>query len=128
MIALDTSSLVAYLSGTAEGPDVNLLDQALRDRLAVLPPVVLSEILSDPKLPAQARNYLMQLPLLAVTDGYWERVGLLRARLLARRRRARLADSLIAQSCIDHDVALVSRDADFRGFARYGRLKLLPPQ
>jgi predicted nucleic acid-binding protein len=50
--------------------------------------------------------------------------GLLRAKLLARKHRARLADTLIAQSCIDHEVRLVTRDADFRRFARLGGLRL----
>jgi predicted nucleic acid-binding protein len=44
--------------------------------------------------------------------------------LLARRLRARLADTLIAQSCIDNDVALITRDADFRHFAKYCGLRL----
>jgi predicted nucleic acid-binding protein len=38
--------------------------------------------------------------------------------------RARLPDALIAQSCIDHDVALITRDRDFRYFAKYCGLRL----
>ena len=48
----------------------------------------------------------------------------LRAKVLARKHRARLAGTLIAQSCIDHGVRLVTRDADFRHFARLGGLRL----
>jgi predicted nucleic acid-binding protein len=59
-----------------------------------------------------------------VLDGYWERAGLLRARILARKRRARLADTLIAQSCLGHDVELVARDPNFASFAEFGGLKL----
>lgn len=44
--------------------------------------------------------------------------------MLGRRRRARLADALVAQSCIYHGVRLVTRDADFRHFARLGGLHL----
>jgi predicted nucleic acid-binding protein len=47
-----------------------------------------------------------------------------RAKVLSRRYRARLADTLIAQSCVDHGVRLVSRDADFRHFARRIGLRL----
>jgi hypothetical protein len=57
-------------------------------------------------------------------DGYWERAGLLRAKVLARRRRARLADTLIAQSCLDHDVELIARDRDFGPFAELAGLRL----
>ncbi|HYX22352.1 MAG TPA: PIN domain-containing protein [Thermoanaerobaculia bacterium] len=64
--------------------------------------------------------------MLEVTEGYWERAGLLRGRVLAGRRRARLADTLIAQACLDHDVPLITRDSDFRNFAQRSELKLLP--
>src|SRR5262245_22722697 len=80
-------------------------------------PVVLTELLSDPKLPSAVAQTLATLPLIAITDGYWQRAGALRARVLARRRKARMGDALIAQSCVDGGVALVTRDRDFRGFA-----------
>jgi predicted nucleic acid-binding protein len=35
-----------------------------------------------------------------------------------------LGDALIAQSCIDHDVPLITRDTDFRHFAKHCGLKL----
>jgi predicted nucleic acid-binding protein len=44
--------------------------------------------------------------------------------LLARKLRARLPDTLIAQSCIDHDIPLIARDTDFRHFAKHCGLKL----
>jgi predicted nucleic acid-binding protein len=44
--------------------------------------------------------------------------------VLGTRRKARLADVLIAQSCLDHRVALITRDRDFRHFARIARLRL----
>jgi hypothetical protein len=119
VIAIDTSSWVAYLAG-APGPDLGLVEQALADRQACLPPVVLSELLSDPVLPRPVQALFLDLPLLPLTEGYWERAGRLRARVLARQRKARLADTLIAQSCLDHDLPLVSRDADFRSFVREG--------
>lgn len=124
MIAVDTSSLIAYLSG-ARGPDVDSVDAALADNQVCLPPVVLTELLSDPKLPERVASLLGQIPLLPVTDGYWDRAGTLRSKLIARKRRARLADTLIAQSCLDHDVALITRDADFRHFAQIGSLKIV---
>jgi predicted nucleic acid-binding protein len=124
VIAIDSSSLMAYLEGR-RGPDVEATDIALSHRQAALPPAVLTELLSDPSLSADFRALLAALPRLDILEGYWERTGLLRARLLGRRRRARLADSLIAQSCLDHDVELIERDADFRAFAELAGLKLL---
>ena len=125
MIALDSSALIAYLEGL-ETIAANAAGLVLGERQACLPPVVLSEVLSDPALPANVAGLLKALPTLPVTDGYWERAGELRSRLLAKGLKARLADTLIAQSCLDHGVSLVTQDRDFRHFAKVGKLKLLP--
>ena len=124
MIAIDTSSFAAYLSG-ASGHDVDVVAEAVEQHQAVLPPVVLTELLSDPKLPAVVRAALVQLPLLPIAQGFWERAGLLRATVLSKRRKARVADALIAQSCVDASVPLVTRDRDFRQFATAAGLALL---
>lgn len=123
MLALDTSSVIAYLSGE-EGRDVEQVGDALEQKRALLPPAVLAELLSDPKLPKPVAALLQDIPRLEIHEGYWERVGRLRAALLAKKRRAPLADALIAQSCLDHNVPLITRDQDFRPFARIGGLKL----
>ena len=123
MIAIDSSSWITYFSG-APGTDTDAVERALAERQACLPPVVLTELLSDPGLPRSVAESLLQLPLLAPDAGHWERAGRLRARVLAARRKARLADVLIAQSCLDHAVALITRDRDFRSFARIARLRL----
>jgi predicted nucleic acid-binding protein len=124
VIALDSSALIAYLQGE-DVPVADAVGVVLAERQACLPPVVLTEILSDPKLPATVAGLLVALPVLSVSEGYWQRAGALRARVLAARRRARLADTLIAQSCIDHDVGLVTSDSDFRHFATVGGLRLI---
>jgi len=115
MIAADTSTWVAYLQGGAGG-DVRALDQALADRQVVMVPAVLTELLSDPKLPSAVSAELSGIPLLGLADGYWQRAGALRARVLAKRRRARLGDALIAQCCLDSGVRLITRDRDFQTF------------
>lgn len=68
---------------------------------------------------------LLELPLIDPAPGYWERAGTLRAAVLAKRSKARLGDALIAQSCIDKGVPLVTRDRGFRAFAEAARLDLL---
>lgn len=102
------------------------LHAILEDGRACLPPVVLTELLSDPKLPKRVADLVQQLPVLDPKPGFWARAGTLRSKVIARKRKARLADTLIAQSCIDAGVALVTRDADFRNFTGSGGLKLLP--
>ncbi len=123
MIAADTSTVIAFLGGGA-GTDVEALDVALAESQVCLPPVVLTELLSDPKLPPSVARLLEEVPVLEIHDGYWQRAGRLRARLLAAKRKGRLADTLIAQSCLDHDVVLLTRDEDFRQFARVAGLRL----
>jgi len=88
-------------------------------------PVVLAELLSDPLLSVEEENDLLAIPMLDITTGYWRRAGKLRADLLRRQYRPKLADTLIAQTCIDHDLPLLTRDRDFRPFARHAGLKLI---
>lgn len=124
MIALDSSSLIHYLVGS-HGADVSAVDTALSESQACLPPVVLTELLSDPDLRADVAEVLLQIPLLEIGPGFWERAGRLRAGVLAKGRKARLADTLIAQACLDNEVPLITRDPDFRRFKAAG-LELLP--
>jgi predicted nucleic acid-binding protein len=125
LIAADSSTLIAYLAGE-RGKDVEALDEALAQRAVCLPPVVLTEILSDPNGSDSLGRDLRDFPLLDATTGYWERAGQLRRKVLSTGRRARLADVLIAQSCLDHDTSLITRDRDFAGFASVSALKLIP--
>ena len=124
MIAADTSTWVAFLQGDA-GADTQLLDRALEDRQVLMAPLVLTEMLSDPQLPPDVSKALSELPLIEVRPGYWERAGVLRAQVLAKRRKARLGDALIAQSCVDRGIALLTRDRDFRAFAGAAGLDLV---
>jgi predicted nucleic acid-binding protein len=124
VIAADTSTWVAFFHG-ARGADIEVLDLALRDQQVVMPPVVLTELLSDPKLPAAVASTLSEVPLVEIGGGYWQRAGELRARVLAARRKARLGDALIAQSCVDRGIPLVTRDREFKEFAAAAGLDIV---
>ena len=124
MIAADTSTWVAFLEARG-GEDTQVLDRALEDRQVLMAPVVLTELLSDPELPSSVAETLAELPLIEIAPGFWQRAGALRAKVLAKRRRARLGDALIAQTCIDRGIPLVTRDRDFRGFAEAAGLDIL---
>jgi predicted nucleic acid-binding protein len=115
MIAADTSTWIAFLEGD-RGQDVLALDKALADRQVLMVPVVLTELLSDPQLAPDVAETLAGIPVIEVEPGYWRRAGSLRAKVLSKRRKARLGDALIAQSCIDAAVSLITRDKDFRAF------------
>lgn len=124
MIVADSSTWVAFLAGD-DGPDVRQLDKALEDRQVLMAPVVLTALLSDWKMPAEIADSLLELPLLEIKPGYWQRAGTLRAKVLAKHRRARLGDALIAQLCIDHATSVLTRDGDCRAFAESAELDLL---
>jgi len=124
VIAADTSTWIAFLQGE-DGEDAQLLDKALEDRQVLMAPVVLTELLSDPKLPEPVAKTLSDVPLIEIASGFWERAGALRAGVLAKRRKARLGDALIAQICIDRGIPLITRDRDFRAFAEAADLNLV---
>ena len=124
MIAADTSSMMAFLEGR-DGDDIGVIQSALDHHQLALPPAVLTELLGDPALPRSVRILLAALPLLEVEPGFWERAGLLRASILKQKKKAHVADALIAQSCLDQSTPLVTRDRDFRHFAAAADLPLL---
>jgi predicted nucleic acid-binding protein len=125
VIAADTSSWIAFLQGETAA-DTELLEQALRDRRLLMIPAVLTELLSDPKLPQDVADTLCEVPAVALGTDYWQRSGQLRAKILPKERRARLGDALIAQSCLDAGILLLTRDRDFRALAEIAGLELGP--
>ena len=124
MIAADTSTWIALFE-VAGGPDTELLERAIRERQTLIIPAVLTELLSDPLLGAEDAQTLGAVPVVELEPGYWHRAGLLRAKVLSMRRKARLGDALIAQSCIDRKIPLLTRDTDFQAFAEAAELKLV---
>jgi hypothetical protein len=124
MIAADTSTWIAFFQGDA-GHDVEILDHSLENRHVLMAPPVLTELLSDPKITSEVANTLSELPQIEIQPGFWNRAGALRASVLAKRRKARLGDSLIAQSCVDAGIPLLTRDRDFLAFAEAASLDIL---
>jgi predicted nucleic acid-binding protein len=123
MVAADSSSLIAFFQGDP-GIDVDVLVAALQGGELCVSPVVIVEVLSEPNVKPEEAGLIGQLPLLEYKEGYWLRAAQSRKTILSKKLRARLPDTLIAQSCIDHDIALITRDGDFRHFAKHCGLRL----
>jgi hypothetical protein len=123
MIATDTSLLVAYLK-SGKGPDVERLHTAIIGGNLKLPPVVVTEILSDPSPSRSLAAIISKIEVLSTDEGFWERAGATRSKLITLGLKTKIADALIAQSCIDHNIALLSRDGDFQRFAKHCGLRL----
>jgi predicted nucleic acid-binding protein len=64
VIAVDSSAWIAYFAAVP-GTETEAVERALAAGQACLPPVVLTELLSDPALPRPVAELLLQLPLLA---------------------------------------------------------------
>jgi predicted nucleic acid-binding protein len=122
MIAVDTSTMIAYLQGSS-GADVELLDKLLEEQSIFLPPVVVCELLSDPKGGKKLSGIISSFEMLDLSEGFWSRAGLLRSKVLSKSHKSRLGDVLVAQACIDNNAPLLTRDADFRHYVSFG-LKL----
>ncbi|MGI9170471.1 MAG: PIN domain-containing protein [Caulobacteraceae bacterium] len=123
MIAADTSSFINFLR-KAPGRDSAAVRDAIKAETLWLPPPVKTELLSGWLHGTGAEALIANAPLLTISPGYWERAGASRRLLVEKGLKARLADTLIAQCCIDADVKLIARDGDFRHFARWCGLKL----
>jgi|SRR3989338_7522734 len=123
MIAADSSVWVDFFKGESNAYSEQL-EQSLKQGILVIPPLILFEILSAPGITSEASALIQGLPRLIHHSGYWERAAHMRRTILRKAQRARSMDCLIAQSCIDEDVPLITRDADFRHFKKFG-LKLV---
>ena len=122
MIAIDTSSFRRWAEGQT-GRDVDQVAAAIDGGEGALPPAVVTESLSKAVLPEAFVHIIATLPVVPLRYGYWFRAGELRADAMRRGFKAKLADVLIAQACIDRNLFLITYDADFRHFTRAG-LKL----
>ena len=122
MIAVDTSSFIGFMQDDG-GADVDLVARIIADAQLVFPPPVVAELLSDLSLPKVMGDRIASMPLLELLPGFWARVGRLRA-ALGKKYKARLADTMIAQACIDHSVPLLTRDHDFKRYAKHAGLLL----
>ncbi len=124
MIAVDTSVFILYLQ-KQQGNDIEVLRRNLSMGEALFSPVVLTELLSAPGLEADEKELILSLPTLDIEYGYWQRAGETRQKVLQKKLKAKLGDALIAQSCIDHDLSLLTRDPDFLHFSNHCGLKLV---
>ena len=123
MLAVDTSTWIAHLQ-SQPGSDVQTLRQVLQSQIVFMPPVVLSELLGDPAFPDEEKVFLSGIETLDMLPQYWERAGAMRAKLARKKLRPKLPNALIAQSCIDYDVPLLTRDAGFAMFAEHCGLRI----
>ncbi|MCE3289660.1 MAG: hypothetical protein K0R83_1672 [Caulobacter sp.] len=123
IVGADSSVLISFLAGQV-GRALEAVAKAVDGNELRLPAVVVTELLSHPIKSADAERLIAGAPVLPILPGYWVRAGQTRRALLTLGLKARLADTLVAQSCIDADLPLIALDGDFRHFVTHCGLKL----
>lgn len=124
MIAVDSSTLIAYVTGDMAQDTDKLHAALLQDGKVALCPLVVTEMTSV-LLDAKSRELLKRFHRLDFSEGFWERAGAARYRLISKKLKAHVGDAVIAQSCIDHAIPLLTRDRDFRHYATLCGLELV---
>ena len=124
VLVVDSSSWISYFKGDPQGD----LDLGLKEGRVFLPPVVAAELLSARLRPAERASlvdFLTELPLCEGSFEHWVKVGELRASLAKKGLNISTPDAHVAQSAIDLDGYLLTKDAVFKKIASATALRLL---
>lgn len=122
-VFVDTSVWVEFFRGASLPP----LEEALRDGLVVLAPIVAAELVSAPLSRVERRSlvaFLEDLPVHPTPLGHWLAVGSLRAQLSKRGLSVSTADAHVAECAIETGGLLWSNDAIFGKVAKAGFVRL----
>jgi len=122
-VVADTSAWIDLFAGRP----IPALEEALRDGMVVLPPIVIAELISGARRPrdrAAIQDLVADLHLHETPAEHWIRVGDLRRRLAARGVAVSTPDAHVAQCALDLNAILLSRDAVFARIAEVVPLRL----
>ena len=121
-VVVDTSVWIDFFGGRP----TERLEDALRLGSVIVPPVVVSEILSGVR--ARDRTavlaFLRDLSLASTSLDHWVAVGDLRAMLARRGLSVSTPDAHVAQCALDADALLLTHDAVFKRIAGATRLRV----
>ena len=124
-VVVDTSVWIELFAGRP----VPAFQEALRQGLVVLPPIVAAELVSGARRPrdrAAIEDLLAEIPLHETPLEHWIRVGVLRRRLADRGISVSTPDAHVAQCALDRGALLLSRDAIFTRIAHASDLTVQP--
>jgi len=123
-LVVDTSAWIDFFSGR----EVPTLEEALSQGTIILPPIVISELITGARTPrdrAAVQDLIADLKIADTPLGHWVRVGELRRDLDQRGLRVSIPDAHIAQCALDQNAWLLSRDRIFGDVAKMSRLRVL---
>jgi hypothetical protein len=122
-VVADTSVWIDLFAGRP----VPTLEEALRQGLVVLPPIVVAELISGARL-ARDRTAILalveELPVHETPLEHWVRVGDLRRRLAGRGVSVSTPDAHVAQCALERGALLLSRDTIFARIAGASALRV----
>ncbi|MFL6247600.1 MAG: PIN domain-containing protein [Thermoanaerobaculia bacterium] len=122
-VVVDTSVWIAFFAGS--GADA--VAEALEHGAAVLPPIVVAELMSGAttQLQRQAIGELLQdAPVHDTPLEHWLRVGDLRRKLAQKGIAVTIPDAHVAQCALDRDAVLLTADVVFHSIAKHSALRL----
>lgn len=122
-VVVDTSVWIDFFAGAR----TDALEEALEIGAAVIPPIVVAELVSGATTPEQRERIgelLQDAPVHATPLDHWIRVGDLRRMLARKGVTVTVPDAHVAQCALDRDAVLLARDAVFTLIARHTPLRL----
>lgn len=122
-VVVDTSVWIDFFAGA----ETTSLEEALERGAAVVPPIVVAELVSGATTPQQRERIgelLQDAPVHPTPLEHWIRVGDLRRVLARKGLNVTVPDAHVAQCALDQDAVLLARDAVFTLIARHTPLRL----
>ena len=123
--AVDSSSFNALLKREIFGNDTDLLSYLLIKNELMMPPIVVSEMLSSKHLTPLQRNLVLSIPLLRVKEGFCFFFGDTRRIISSKGLKARIPDTMVAQFCLDNNMTLITRDDDFVHYRNHMDMQMI---
>jgi tRNA(fMet)-specific endonuclease VapC len=123
-VVVDTSVWIDFFAGV----DLPALADALARGVVVLPPIVIAELVSGARRPAERRaivDLLLELTIHDTPPEHWVRVGALRHKLRDCGLTVSTPDAHIAQCALDRSAPLLTRDRIFASIAAHVPLRLI---
>lgn len=122
-VVIDTSVWIRFFSGS----ELDGVAEALAHGAAVLPPIVVSELITGAHTHSQRQaigELLQDAPIHATPLEHWIRVGDLRRALAQKGLTVTIPDAHVAQCALDLDAILLSSDGVFSSIAKHVPLRL----
>ena len=122
-VVVDTSVWIDFFAGK----NIVALEEALAAGVAILPPIVVAELISGATTADQRTRIgelLQDAPVHDTPLEHWIRAGDLRRKLARKGVKTTIADAHVAQCALDLDAVLLARDGIFASIAKHTSLRV----